>query len=124
MGLEQLGVGEVGQAFQTAAIAKANQPANDLMGRALRYLRAIRIFHQRGGIEKSLVKPFLDPVGAERCPLDDHRRQLQTRLDRVKRVEERLFVLLQVAVVGQRKPFDEHQERRQASHNSGRAAAD
>ena len=38
MSLKQLGVGEVGQVFQAAAVAQANEPADDLMGRTLGHL--------------------------------------------------------------------------------------
>ena len=43
---------------------------------------------------------------------------------RVERVEQRRLVFLQVAVVGQRQPFDQHQQRLQIADHAGRLAAD
>ena len=109
MSFEQLGVSEVGQTFQAATIAKANQLADDLVGCALGYVACDQEFHERGGIKESLVELFFDPVGAEFGPIDNHGCQLQRRLDGVKGVEEGLLIFLQVAIVGQREPFDQHQ---------------
>ena len=59
-------------------------------------------FHQGRGVEKALVEPLGDPVGAEARAVDDDGGQLEAGLDRVEGVEERLLVFLEVAVVGQR----------------------
>ena len=101
-GLGELGVGEVGQALEPPALAQADQPADDLVRRALGDALRDQVFHQGRRVEEALVEPLGDPIGAEARALHHHGRQLQAGFDRVERVEQRLLVLLKVAVVGQR----------------------
>ena len=83
-----------------------------------------QVFHQGRGVEEPLVEPRGDPVGAERRAVDDDGGQLQAGLDRVEGVEERLLVLLEVAVVGQGQPLDQDQQRGQVADHAGGPAPD
>ena len=58
------------------------------------------------------------------APATSGGRQLQRGPHRVEGVEQRRLVLLQVAVVGQRQPLDQHQQRLQIADHPGRLAAD
>ena len=101
MGLGEFGVGEVGQAFEPSALAQADQAADHLVRRALGDAARIRysisvVASRKPSSSRSAIR------SARRAAPSHHdRRQLQAGFDRVEGVEQRLLVLLQVAVVGQ-----------------------
>ena len=68
----------------------------------LRHALHDQVLHQRRGVEIAAVEPRGDRFAVQLGAGDQRRGQFQARRDRVERVEQRFFVFLQVAVVGQR----------------------
>ena len=72
------------------------------MGGPLRHPSPDQRLHQAGGVEVATFDRGGHPFPVERAPGHQRRGHAEHRFERVDRVENRLFVFLEVAVVGGR----------------------
>ena len=103
--------------------AVAHHPADRVVSGAEAEAPAHEVVRQVGGVHEALLRGRGHALATDLQPVAQLPRHGQACRDRVDGVEQRLLVLLEVAVIGQRQPLHDGQERVQvAVHPPGLAA--
>jgi hypothetical protein len=98
--------------------------ADGLVGRPLGHPLGDQGLHQARGVEVAAIERGGDAGMVELRAGDQRRRHAEHRLERVDRVEDRLLVLLEVAVVGGGQPLQDHEQRLKVANRPATLAAD
>ena len=88
--------------FLTAFTAYPNYLTHNLMGLPERYSLPNQVFCQSRSIQKSFLTATLHIVELKRSLVYQLFKDRQTLLDRIGRIEYRLFIFLHISVVGER----------------------
>src|SRR5262245_42309843 len=108
MSLDEISVAQVGQPLEAPGLAKPHKPADHCVCSSLRNSLLDEEFHERCGVQKTLVNPARNPVSSETGIVDNDRSEIDAGLNGVKGIEQWFLVLLKVAVVCQGKSFDKN----------------
>jgi hypothetical protein len=76
-----------------------------------------------GGVERGIGGRGGEPLAVELEPADQHAERRERAADVAPRREDRLLVLLEVAVVGERQPLDDREQPGEAADRRARLAA-
>ena len=86
------------------------QSADGFVSRSHRHTFLDHVFHQRGGIQKSVFDASFDFVKLQFSPNDNGWCKFQRSVQRIIRREHRKLVFLQIPVVRQREALDQDQQ--------------
>ena len=86
-----------------------HQSANGFVTSSHRHTLPDHIFHQRGGVKKSVFDVFFNSVEPQFSPGDDGWCKFQGRMQRIVCCEHGQLVFLQVAVVPHGQALDQNQ---------------